>query len=377
MFQEHPPAIVQQVATYQDLVTRARARISGANWAIGQDAVTAEKEFGQAVEQFADDVEQSVDTIQRAKRTWEKFHDSPFRASLRHTFFLKALAWEDANECLAWAAENEASVDAMKAWRRAKHGEDLHSPASDEDDELPEDSEPMTPTHIRYDSSKVETSEYSPFKSAATDITQPPERPPLSAGDSKPEQEHSGKDAGSKPNREANSKPAETVNAGPELAATAKQQLLELIASLEIDEICKLIESSKGAPADKVKALRALADKLDRQKKPKLTAADADWPAELYSEDAWDALNQWLEYRVAIKRPYKRGIETVNKELLEWVERGPERLAAAIRNSIRREYQGIYEDTDSNDAINRRPTNAQLNEVANADAFSTIQYADE
>jgi hypothetical protein len=39
--------------------------------------------------------------------------------------------WDDRLECLRWAVEAKATLNEMKAWRRAKNGFDLFSEAND------------------------------------------------------------------------------------------------------------------------------------------------------------------------------------------------------------------------------------------------------
>ena len=74
----------------------------------------------------------SGDQIYQRRRVWEAFgavqRNFP---SLKWSFFYVALNWDDAEDCLQWAADSDATVSEMRAWRRAQRGEDLFAESSD------------------------------------------------------------------------------------------------------------------------------------------------------------------------------------------------------------------------------------------------------
>ncbi|MGV2341302.1 MAG UNVERIFIED_CONTAM: hypothetical protein LVR18_47415 [Planctomycetaceae bacterium] len=43
-------------------------------------------------------------------------------ATLKWSFFYVALNWDDAEDCLAWARDEAATVSEMRAWRKAQRG---------------------------------------------------------------------------------------------------------------------------------------------------------------------------------------------------------------------------------------------------------------
>ena len=119
-------------ATETELIDSARAAVSGCNWIVGQCAAewTTRYARGRTDADFAALVELSVDQVYQRRRVWETFGDVYGEyPSLRWSHFYTAVAWDDAPECLHWAAENEATVAEMRAWRRASRGEDLEQAA--------------------------------------------------------------------------------------------------------------------------------------------------------------------------------------------------------------------------------------------------------
>ena len=132
--------------TESQLVRTAQVAVSRCNWVVGRCAAewTTRYARGRTDADFAALVGLSADQVFQRRRVWETFSDvrdrydddgAPTggggrRKGLRWSHFYVALTWDDAPECLDWAAENEATVAEMKAFRRALHGEDLSEPAA-------------------------------------------------------------------------------------------------------------------------------------------------------------------------------------------------------------------------------------------------------
>ena len=138
-----PDAEDAKPETESQLVRTAQVAVSRCNWVVGRCAAewTTRYARGRTDADFAALVGLSADQVFQRRRVWETFADvrdrydddgklaGGGRKGLRWSHFYVALTWDDAPECLDWAAENEATVAEMKAFRRALHGEDLSEPA--------------------------------------------------------------------------------------------------------------------------------------------------------------------------------------------------------------------------------------------------------
>ena len=130
--------------TESQLVRTAQIAVSRCNWVVGRCAAewTTRYARGRTDADFAALVGLSADQVFQRRRVWETFSDvrdrydddgklaAGGRKGLRWSHFYVALTWDDAPECLDWAAENASTVAEMKAFRRALHGEDLSEPAA-------------------------------------------------------------------------------------------------------------------------------------------------------------------------------------------------------------------------------------------------------
>ena len=137
------PANENRAETESELVETAQIAVSRCNWVVGRCAAEWTERYarGRTDADFAALVGLSADQVYQRRRVWETFADvreryeaeaAPGRPKRgpRWSHFYVALTWDDAPECLEWAAENEATVAEMKAYRRALHGEDLSAPAA-------------------------------------------------------------------------------------------------------------------------------------------------------------------------------------------------------------------------------------------------------
>lgn len=127
--------------TEEQLITRAQGALSHCNWELGECAAKWTRKYarGRTDADFGALIGLSGDQVYQRRRVWETFSDvSGSYPKLKWSHFYAALTWDDAAECLQWAADIEATVAEMKAWRRAQHGEDLsEAPESGEWDQAP------------------------------------------------------------------------------------------------------------------------------------------------------------------------------------------------------------------------------------------------
>ena len=122
---------VQNVAVSEEaLIEKARKAMNQCNWVVGECVTKWITKYarGRTDADFGQLVGLSGDQVYQRRRVWETFGSSELirnSESIRWTHFYVALNWEDATECLNWAEEQEATVAEMRAWRRAKNGDDL------------------------------------------------------------------------------------------------------------------------------------------------------------------------------------------------------------------------------------------------------------
>ena len=116
------------------LIQQARDAVSQCNWVVGECAAkwTARYAKGRTDADFGQMVGLSGDQIFQRRRVWERFGSvyTNFEG-LKWSFFYVALTWDDAEDCLTWAREGDATVAEMRAWRRAQRGEDLFTESSE------------------------------------------------------------------------------------------------------------------------------------------------------------------------------------------------------------------------------------------------------
>ncbi len=112
----------------ESLIAQARDAVSQCNWIVGECASRWTEKYarGRTDHDFGQLVGLSGDQIYQRRRVWMRFGAIHERfPNLKWSFFYVALNWDDAEECLTWASETSATVAEMRAWRRARHGEDL------------------------------------------------------------------------------------------------------------------------------------------------------------------------------------------------------------------------------------------------------------
>lgn len=122
------PESTSSEETEAQLIARAQTALSQCRWTVGEcaSAWTTRYARGRTDADFANLVGLTADQVYQRRRVWESFAAlRPEFPTLKWSHFYSALAWDDALECLQWAASNEATVAEMKAWRRVQRGEDL------------------------------------------------------------------------------------------------------------------------------------------------------------------------------------------------------------------------------------------------------------
>jgi len=114
----------------EQLISLARDAVSQCNWVVGECASKWTQKFarGRTDHDFGQMVGLSGDQIYQRRRVWTKFGDT-YReySNLKWSFFYVTLNWNDSDECLRWANDTSATVAQMRAWRRARNGEDLNA----------------------------------------------------------------------------------------------------------------------------------------------------------------------------------------------------------------------------------------------------------
>jgi hypothetical protein len=112
----------------EQLVSRAQEAVSQCRWVVGECAARWTERYarGRTDGDFAALIGLSGDQVFQRRRVWETFAGvrDEFPA-LKWSHFYSALTWDDASECLRWAEETRSTVAEMRAWRRARRGEDL------------------------------------------------------------------------------------------------------------------------------------------------------------------------------------------------------------------------------------------------------------
>jgi hypothetical protein len=121
----------QQVAESEEkLISVARDAVSQCNWVVGECASKWTQKYarGRTDHDFGQMVGLSGDQIYQRRRVWTKFGATYQEFSnLKWSFFYVTLNWDDSDECLSWANDTSSTVAEMRAWRRARNGEDLNA----------------------------------------------------------------------------------------------------------------------------------------------------------------------------------------------------------------------------------------------------------
>ena len=127
------PAIVQdERQAEQAIVEDITAAVSASDWVVGEKASEWVQGYarGRTDEDLAEMVGQSRKFISNRRRVFERFGEMwQTFATLRWSFFLVAIGWTDAVECLIWADETGATIKEMTAYHNVKNGINPKPPA--------------------------------------------------------------------------------------------------------------------------------------------------------------------------------------------------------------------------------------------------------
>ena len=129
----------------QSLIETAIGAVSACGWIVGEAAAEWTQQYaqGRTDDDFAQAVGSTRKTINTQRRVFERFGKTRcgHNGQLKHTHFAVALPWDDAEECLEWAASQDpaATVQQMTAWRRARNGENLLGPPAEAIDDHDDD----------------------------------------------------------------------------------------------------------------------------------------------------------------------------------------------------------------------------------------------
>lgn len=99
-------------------------------WEFGKvaHAYVDENKYGTDAD-FAEKVGSQQQRVNECRRIFATRTDYRSSGKITWTHLRVSLAWDDWQECLDWAAATEASVAEMRAWRRAKNGENIREEA--------------------------------------------------------------------------------------------------------------------------------------------------------------------------------------------------------------------------------------------------------
>ncbi len=125
----------QVLPTEEQLVATAQEAVYQSNWIVGECAAQWTQRYarGRTDADFAVLVGLSADQVYQRRRVWEAFSERRDEfPHLKWSHYYAALTWDDAVDCLSWAQETLSTVAEMRAWRRARRGEDLTMASLDE-----------------------------------------------------------------------------------------------------------------------------------------------------------------------------------------------------------------------------------------------------
>lgn len=302
-------SVVLQEASVEELKQEGHKVTTASNWTFGEIASRLVAEHNWTDQQVADEFGKSQQSVNYARRIFERFYQ---RAG-KHVFvwrdWMKVVAWSDADKCLDWAEEQEATFAEMAAWRRAQNGEDIKTPPK-----------PTAASNLTAD----DLPEAAKKESAKPEVVRPPTTTQHTAATRKPKEPE-------KPRTQpVQSQPGQTAQSNKSVVATA----LKVVADLEriIDD-----ENERKKAATK---LRSVANKLDPPSKFQPPSVDevADYckergngiDAEAFV--AWGKTNGWKlsngnpmkDWRSSIitweKRDKKDGKTSARVRGMDWSE---------------------------------------------------------
>lgn len=131
---------------FRRFVEEAHAILGPTRWEIGRIASEIKEVCGKSDAEIGDAIGLSKDQVRQRRNVWDRFSAAYPSTRLDWTHFREALSWDDADDALAWAEENQANVAEMRAWHRVQNGEDISKPAPVSLPELKDEQIPAAPS---------------------------------------------------------------------------------------------------------------------------------------------------------------------------------------------------------------------------------------
>lgn len=111
--------------TEYHLIQAAHKAANAGNWVVGECAARWLANYGKGKTDgtFAELIELSEEKVYQCRRVWERFGRiaNSFKI-VSWSHFREAVNWENAEECLEWAEDCNATVNEMRAWQRSQTG---------------------------------------------------------------------------------------------------------------------------------------------------------------------------------------------------------------------------------------------------------------
>lgn len=332
----NPPAVVQRAEeTEAQLVAACReliAKIDDCKWELGRMAHewTQRHANGRTDADFGKLIGLPQQQVNARRLVWATFGDVYHSSgNLSWTHFREVLNWDDSEEWLAEANQNEWSVATMKRMRdvrlRIDNNEDLSEPNEHfgDPEQLAEDDEPDDVQDVDLYQRPPSTVKHTP-----PDFADDPD-PKDSVGPVPTGQNN--------PSPTPAHTPAATTPAEPAASVTV-DNAINNIAAL----VTALKPQLKGQSGHTLAAqLRRWADEIDPPKRKKKADDGPAIPASLDTTAGRQAWDEWREYRRQTRKKLTPIGET--KLLSEWAERGATRFVAAVNHSITNGWQGLFE----------------------------------
>ena len=295
--------MITEQATIEKLKAEGHKVTTASNWTFGRIASALVTEHDWTDQQVADEFGKSQQSVNYARRIFERFYPRGGKVNFVWREWKQIVAWQDADKCLDWAEEQDATFGEMAAWRRIQNGEDIR--------------QPVTPTPAAN-----LTAEDLPATETKDERQEPVVRP------------------------ESTTKHTPATQKTPE-AEKSKTQAMSIV-DVSVDAIGNLrtaladIQAAISEQKQRKQIARDLRDAADELDPPSIVSAEsATWPKSLDTPEARAALDQWIDYRRREKKPLKT-LKTVNALLSKWASKGPARFVAAVNHS-EGNFQGLFE----------------------------------
>lgn len=255
--------IVSQDASVEELKQEGHKVTTASNWTFGEIASRLVAEHNWTDQQVADEFGKSQPSVNFARRIFERFYSRGNKVSFVWREWKQIIAWSDADKCLDWAEEMEATFAEMAAWRRAQNGEDIKMAPK-----------PTAAANLTAD----DLPEAAKKESAKPEVVRPPTTTQHTAATRKP--------------KEPEKPRTQPVNEGPSNAQVVKTTLA-VVADLE-----KIVADQKERRRV-AKKLRKTADELDPQEFPIPSLAEV---TDYVTSQGWTTFNAekfWNHYELA------------------------------------------------------------------------------